>query len=268
MEVDLKTCRLLLITAILVFVSCPGGVDHIAAPQNIGIASDFDGLSVRLYWDPDTLEEVDGYLVYFEGRMIDTTKTNGYIHSKPGITGEYYATAFKGEVVSSASNRVNNKPLAGKTIVIRDINSQSPHGFGWTRDSGFTTSHPMTDSANITRVDLYITNFRRDTTSTPYYLASPILTQTDSSVNWVLTGTKHTNGFTAVNFNLDNADTVPDYGYDPFGRITAGKTYCAYTQDGYFGLINITRLDSVAGNVEFQTLFQPIRYLRLFKKSP
>lgn len=255
-------------TALLIlFMGCPESTDFLPAPQNVSLAAEYDGLSMRIVWEPDTINEPDGYIVYFDGQPIDTTRTSGYVHERPTRLGTYQVTEYKGDVESNESDPANNLTIAGDIIPIRDINSKSPNGFGWTRDSGRATSHPMTDSANITPVDFYITNFRSDTTSLPYYIASPNVTQTDSTVVWPLTGTLHTNGFCGpLPFDLGNADTVPDVGYQAFQRIESGKVYCAYTQDGYFALVKIAELDSAAGRIMAQTVFQPVRNLRLFRK--
>jgi len=77
----------------------------------------------------------------------------------------------------------------------------------------------------------------------------------------------HTNGYTGpLDFGLENADTVPDHGYLSYRQIEKGKVYCTYTQDGFFALVHIVDLNPVSGKVEAQTLFQPVRNLRLFKK--
>ncbi len=248
-------------------MGCPEGTDFLPAPQNLSIAADYDGLSVRVSWEPDTLNEPDGWIVYYEGQVIDTTGTTGFIHSKPALLGTYSVTEYQGDVESNASDPVNSLTIVGDIIPIRDISSRSPNGFGWTRDSGKATSHPMTDSANVSRVDFYVTNFRSDTTSLPYYIASPNVTETDSTVHWPLIGTRHTNGFSGpLPFDLADADTLPDVGYQAFQRIESGKVYGVYMQDGYFALVKITELDTIAGRILAQTVFQPIRNLRLFRK--
>ncbi|MEO0225963.1 MAG: hypothetical protein ABIL05_03310 [candidate division WOR-3 bacterium] len=265
----IKRFLLLIIILTINNLSCPSKVEYLPAPQNIGIAAEYDGLSIRITWEPDTINQPDGYIIYFNNQPIDTVKSfinSGYIHNKPATTGRYYLIEYKGSILSGPSDEVSSIPLPGIDLPVREINSRNPNGFGLSRDSGQSTSHPMYDSSNISGVDFYLTNYRSDSTSQPYYIASPNLIPTDSTIKWQLLGTMHTNGFFGpLSGSLTEIDTLPNSGYYSKCSITPGRVYALYTQDGFFALISIVDLDSIGGKILVRPLFQPVRNLRLFK---
>jgi len=93
-----KIAALSIVAAFLLFITSCGEEAVISAPSNFTLTAATDEISVVLDWDPNPSdEEVDGYYIYFNSALLDSTTNETYTHTDPQESGDYYVTAYAGE---------------------------------------------------------------------------------------------------------------------------------------------------------------------------
>ena len=156
------TAALLLL---LVLIGCEGEVT-LTAPGNFTITASADEISVVLAWDPNPSDEnVDGYIIYFNGAAADTTENTSYTHTDPMETGTYYVTAYAGEDESDLAT-VDCAPVVTTDLDIyflSDPDTLHPSGLSFT-SSGSATAISV-QAANYPDLD-YLFDDRAPLTTT------------------------------------------------------------------------------------------------------
>lgn len=175
---------LIISTAVLLFTACEtttGG-----SPTSFAIVAATDS-TVKLTWTAPTEGTPDNYIVYFEEvgqtTFANVTQLSGtiltYTDDPSGKTGLYKVTAKFGST-EYATDTKTTIPIHGTSTTLAELNATGNSGYGWTRADGAAGTFSMTDAANVTNVDLYLTNFAANYTTTPYNIASPDMGPNDA----------------------------------------------------------------------------------------
>ncbi len=151
----------------------PTDPDTLASPTNFTLAvAGNDSLSLELSWDA-SIDTVDGYLVYFEGNVIDTvtaTKSLTYTHI-PTALGDYKVTAYKGskesDPVTESSELVETVNAVGPVYWMAAPAATGPSGYGWDTDGSGDTYSMSSSTASTPKAmtDFYVDSvgFAKDT---------------------------------------------------------------------------------------------------------
>ncbi|HEC78942.1 MAG TPA: hypothetical protein ENI34_07350 [candidate division WOR-3 bacterium] len=249
----------------VLFIGCESEVT-LTAPENLTVTAATNEVDVVLDWD-EVIEEIDGYIVYFNGTAIDTVATAGYTHTDPQETGSYYVTAYIGEDESDPSTSVSTAPVVADNITLAEINASGNSGLGWDRTSGSATSYSMADATNAAFIDFYFSDWAAGYGGSSYSFISPDLVETDPGVTWNMSGSWNSSSFTnALTESFDNVTVLPASGYYNTSEITAtNAAYGVYTNDGYYGLVEVKSINTNTGEVEIRVAFQPVQGLRILE---
>ncbi len=255
-----KVAALLITTAfLLLFTSC-GEEAAISVPGNFTLTAAADEISVVLDWDPNpSEEEVDGYYIYFDGAVLDSTTNETYTHTDPQASGDYYVTAYAGEDESDPSTTLTTIPTVNTNVQIAEIGVPGEDsGFGWNISTGQGASYSMADASNAGSIDFYFTDWATGYGGT-YEVDSPSRVPTDPGASHLVgtTGWKVT-GFQALTVGFDNVTTLPTTNYVDFLQITINTTYGVYTEDGHYAMIEVQNIDQSTGHVDFRVAFQTV----------
>lgn len=245
----------------LIIVGC--GVDPEAPdiPTNLQITDVVnDGLGVRLEWD--VVAEADGYIVVFEGSVIDSTISNFYLDDDPGDVGEYQVKSYA-EEESSPSDAVSTVPVTGgATIYERTAAGNS--AFGWAADGTGSTAS-LNDPYD--GWDFYAEDFDTlDTDPLHIHLVSP-----SYDIKPPPFSTEDTTWISKDPVEYDTLDVAPENGYyseigphddpsNPTEGLNAGEAYVVDAKvDGnrHYAKVNITTVGA-GGNVDFSYAFQTV----------
>ena len=145
------------------------------APTNLRAEGYGDGTQLKLMWDPPATETTpDGYIIYFEGSVLDTVRgSTEYIYSPGGVTGLYQVTAYTEDGGESDPASLSTDPVVTQVqIVLAELNAAGNSGLGFT-PSWTATSYPMADPAAPDNVDFYFTDGSPGYTGLFQYIASP-----------------------------------------------------------------------------------------------
>ena len=265
---------LLLIAAagITLFTGCEEIAGGKPTSFTIEAASD---TTVKLTWAVPTEGTPDKYVVYFKA-LSSASFTNvielgntvfTYTHDPSGSTGAYYVAAKFGSTEYNADEK-STIPISTAAITVGELNSAELSGYGWDVSTGTGAKYSMTTTANVTKVDFYVTNFAAPPGfATPYNIASPNEGPTDAG-GVVPAGSWRVNGIS--NSITDPQIPLPKYisgtTYFNFTQISSYPTYVAVkTTDGYYGLVKVDGLNTTTGTVQTSSWFQLIEGLRLIK---
>lgn len=250
------------VSLVVFLTGCPEGIGP-ETPTNLAIQSAEDGASVKLTWD--AVEDVDGYIIYFNDTVLDTTKNTEYTHSNPEATGEYAVSSYIGDEESDKSASVSDKPKITPTVQVYEIGVPNQNsGFGWSTLTGEGTTYSMADASHAGEIDLYFTNWAVGYAGN-YDIASPSEVLNDAGASW-LAGTSgwRTTGIVELTEKFDDVKTLPSSGYDNYQtNIVQGGAYGVFTQDGYYGMVEIKSVSPTNGLVEIRTAFQKVKGLRV-----
>lgn len=145
------------------------------APTNFLAEGYGDGTQLKLMWDPPAGETApDGYILYFQGAVVDTIRgSTQYIHNPGGMTGLYQLTAYTEDGGESDPVSLSSDPVVTQVqITLAELNSAGNSGLGFT-ESWTATSYPMADPAAPDNVDFYFTDGSPGSTGLFQYIASP-----------------------------------------------------------------------------------------------
>jgi len=259
-----KLLALSLTMAVLIAIVGCGDDVTLVAPGNFTISAGINELDVVLDWDEVT-EEIDGYIIYFNGAAADTVTTAGYTHLDPQVSGEYYVTAYSGEDESDPSATASTVPVIDDNVELAEIGASGESGYGWNTTSGQGTEYSMNDATYATSIDLYFTDFAIGYAGA-YNIASPHLVLTDDGAVW-LHGTSgwRTTGFLQLAEDFDVVTVVPTTGYFTYEEIAGNTTYAAYTDDGHYALVEVQAWSTSTGLVQVRTAFQPVPGLAILE---
>ncbi len=233
----------------------PTDPDTLAPPTNLTLAvAGSDSLSLKLSWDAST-DTVDGYLVYFEGDVIDTvttTKSLTYTHI-PTALGEYKIKAYKGSKLSdpvTESSELEEDTNQGPVYIVPS--PLGPSGYGWASDgTGSTYSlGTMGNRQNTGKVDFV---FDSDTT-----LTDPHTFDADF---------EHVTGVAYLDtWTYNNLAEATSSGYMTFQKVVDGGTYVLWLDDKYYAKMEITvGTEGVWSKITFKYGFQTIAGFRRLK---
>jgi hypothetical protein len=249
----------------LLFVNCESEVT-LTAPANFALTANTDGISVDLDWDASpTSEEVDGYYIYFNDVLLDSSTTNAYTHTDPQESGDYYVTAYQGETESEASTELTTVPVLTATTSLGEINAATESGFGWNLTSGQGSTFSMADETNAGDIDLYFTDWQAGYAGT-YDIQNPADVVTDPGAGWLVgtTGWK-VSGFIELTPVFDSVTTVPTTGYSSYLTVTEGFAYAVYTEDGHYGMVEVIDIDVANGTISVRGAFQTVADLAILQ---
>ena len=263
-----KLLALSILAAFLLITGC-GEEAALTAPENFTISASTNGLSVVLEWSENPSdEEVDGYYIYFNDALADSTENTTYTHEDPQVTGIYYVTAYRGEDESEASAELSTVPVVDDGTQLAEIGAQGEEsGYGWSRTSGQGIKYSMADASNAGSIDLYFTNFAVGYGIVPYYIASPDEVLNDDGAAWLhgTTGWMTTGFSAALSDPFDDVTVVPLTGYDNYQEVTQGATYAVYTDDGHYAIVEVESYSTTTGNIQIRSAVQLIPDLRILE---
>lgn len=270
----LSTIATLILVAIgtTIFIGCEEKTGGKPTSFTIEAASD---TTVKLTWAVPTEGTPDKYVVYYKAlgaaNFTKVTELGNtvftYTHDPSGSTGKYYVAAKFGSTEYDADEK-STIPINTSAKAVGELNSATLSGYGWDMTAGTGATYSMTTTANVTKVDFYVTNFAAGPGfAPPYNIASPDQGPSDAG-GVVPAGSWRVNG-------ISNAITDPQI---PLPKYISGTTYFNYTQvasyptylavktaDGYYGLIKVDGLNTTNGTVQVESWFQLVKGLRLIK---
>jgi hypothetical protein len=221
----------------------------IASPTGLTIVvAGADSLSIHLDWTASTTADIDGYVIYFNGTVEDTT-TNTSITMIPNELGEYYIRAYKDSDYSDPSNTVTTELVESSNQgPLYDFDAPSavgPSGYGWLADGSGSEYSMIT--ANQESVDVYV--------DSDFDLASP----SREGSGWKVTPIAFD-----IGWDYDNLDVAPITGYVDWEDIVDGGTYVLYVNDTYYVKIEITEVGTSQGfdYIRFRYGFQSVAGFR------
>ncbi len=241
-------------------------------PTGLELNATSDGLGVILSWDASS-DSVEGYIVYFkptgqtEFSVIDTVQGTSYTHDPQGLTGTYYVTAFNKSGESDPSGQMTTIPIATGDVVVYEFdNPEGPAGYGWDRDAGTGAAFPMSDTASIKAVDLYVTDDASGQNG-PFFFFSPNLAPSDGGAgDWLPQGNWHQSYFKEISPDEANG-TLPlaENNYIDGIQIAGNSYYAVNTYDNHYAVVLIDGDVSPNGTVHIKSWFQMVPGLRLMR---
>ncbi|MDH4210437.1 MAG: hypothetical protein OEV79_03205 [candidate division WOR-3 bacterium] len=139
----------LAVSALLIVIGCEGEGDGLEAP-NVTYDVIDAGATLALEWD--AVDGADGYYIYADGILIDSTTGTDYDATVPA--GFYGVSAYAGED-ESATDEVDCTPVETASITVygnSDPDPDHPSGIGFASDGSCitlalseTTNHPLID---------------------------------------------------------------------------------------------------------------------------
>ncbi len=237
----------------------PTEPDTIAPPTSFALAvSGNDSLSLELSWDASA-DTVDGYLVYFDGTVIDTVttakKSLTYTY-KPTLLGDYKVTAYKGSKESdpvSKSSKLVEDTNQGAVYWTGDSDPAHPSGYGWASD-GTGATYCLTSAkawANTDKVDFVLDYYNKTATLT---IRDPF--DFDPAFDHA-TGVAYLSTWT-----YDNLAEAPLSGYSTFEDVVDGGTYTLWLHNKYYAKMTVT---ATSTTITFKYGFQAIPGFRRLK---
>lgn len=266
-----KVLGLTLIAAAAVFVvfmtGCDGEIP--GEVRNLAVEAADAGASVKLTWsEPTDATGDETYSVYFDGAdepLLDGITALEYKHTEPGKTGEYEVTVVvDGE--ESDGVTISTEPVTPTTHQVYELNGELESGLGWTVSTGSAATYSMANDNNKTNIHCYFTDLELGFAG-DYNLAGAYVVETDPGNTWMpnTSGWDQTTVTDPLDESFDNVTIAPGannyYNYSP---AIIGETYAIQTEDGHYGLVEVSGIDKTYGTVDVKVTFQPIQGLRLF----
>ncbi len=261
-----KILALSILAAFLLITGC-GEEEALTAPENFTISAANDEISVVLDWDANPSgEEVDGYYIYFNDDIIDSTTNATYTHDDPMETGIYYVTAYRGEDESESSDEMSTVPVIDAGSELAEIGvPDEESGYGWSTSTGQGTKYSMADATYAGSIDFYFTDWAVGY-SGMYEIDSPSRVTLDpgavhlqGTTGWRITG------FNELTEGFDDVTVLPTTGYDTFIVLGTNITYGVYTADGHYGMVEVQSWSTTTGMVQIRTAFQTVEGLAILE---
>ena len=192
-----------------------------------------------------------------------------------GATGWYKVAAKFGNTVYESPTVLSTVPIHTAVTTLTELNSDpSRSGYGWARDSGVGGSFAMTDSANSSYVDFYVSDLQAGV-GYPLDVVSPSKADTidAGAVGLVPQAAWRLTGFS--NPRLDPQAPLPGYQPPPnptyfiYTQVTTQPCYIACYTAGdttkHFALIQVDSIDVPSGRMWVQSWYQLLPGLRLIQ---
>lgn len=252
---------------LLVLIGCGGEEIALSTPSNFAISAATDEVSVVLDWDPNPADdEVDGYIIYFDGTALDTTTNETYTHDNPGVTGDYDVTAYQGDEESDPSTTLSTTPIIDTGSEVAEIGvPDEESGYGWNTNTGQGTKYSMVNADYAGSIDFYFTDWAPDYVGT-YEIDSPSRVTSDPGATH-LQGTSgwRVTGFYELTELFDDVTVLPLTGYDTFIVVGTNTTYGVYTEDGHYAMVEVQSYSTSTGMVQIRTAFQTVPGLAILE---
>jgi hypothetical protein len=257
--------------AFVVFMTGCGG-ELPGEVRNLAAAASDEGASVTLSWSAPTDATGDEtYTVYFDETLVEEEITaTEYKHFEPGKAGEYKVTVVTGNDESDGV-KIDTYPIDVADLNVWELNGEGSSGIGFNVAGDAVATYSMASDANKTNIDCYFSNWlgKSGGFGGDYDLYSPAENLEDDPgkpFTGEVSGWRTTGITDALGMTINEVDTLPATGYytRTDGGTIEGETYGIYTEDGYYGLIQVVSISTDNGAVDIKATFQPIQGLRLF----
>ncbi len=261
-----KLLALSILAAFLLITGC-GEEAALTAPTNFTIAADNDEISVVLSWTENPSdEEVEGYYVFFNDAILDSTTNDTYTHTDPQESGIYYVRAYRGDEESEDSDEQSTEPVVSTGVQLYEIGvPDEESGYGWNNTTGQGAIYSMENADHADAIDLYFTDFAAQYAG-PYNIASPDEVLGDAGAAWLhgTTGWRES-GFAELTDDFDDVTVLPTTGYFNFEEIAVNATYGVYTEDEHYAMVEIQSVNTATGLVQVRVAFQTVEGLAILE---
>jgi hypothetical protein len=254
----------------------PGG-----PPLNLRLEADTDS-SITVLWEPPQPQSQCIYQVYFKDvrdsayALLATTASTLSKHIPPlGATGWYKVAAKFGNTVYESPTVLSTVPVHTSVSALAELNADpSLAGYGWDRNSGVGGLFAMTDSANCSHVDFYVSDLRAGV-GNPMEVVSP--SKADSmdagavgivpQAAWRLAG--FSDPLSDPQAPLPGYHPPPNANYFIYTQVTTQPCYISCYTAGdalkHFALIQVDSVDVPSGQMWVQSWYQLVPGLRLIR---
>jgi hypothetical protein len=173
--------------------------------------------------------------------------------------------SFDGEESYSGWNsRLDLEPMNFDETWVWELNGPEESGIFFDTSRGWWKTYRI-DTTYRDSIDCYFTDFAQGTDGT-FYLASPSELGNDAGNTWLPADGWRTTGISGdLSGDIDSITVAPYDGYEGVSAdpAVAGATYAVRTQEGYYGLIQIKRMEGEGWEeIVIEGRFQPIQRLR------
>ena len=257
--------------ALLVFNGC--GETTTGAPLNIAIEAHTDGLQVILTWEEPDADEPDTYIIYFRAGgaagdwdSVDAVDALTYTHDPEEETGDYRVASVYGDEEFN-SGTVTTTPVHTGAVSVSELNAAGNSGYGWALSGDFTGStYSMENATNAPFVDFYVTDFATGTATSDWYVASPNEGPNDPGgvvpagswrQSWV------TDPITDPQAALPAYSATTYFNWTPDIEVDPTFVGIYLDDEGYFGLIKFSGVNTGNGTIQAETWIQEVEGLRL-----
>lgn len=250
---------MLLGASTLMLVGCGPGPEAPGIPTGLEITQAINnGLGVKLEWD--AVEEADGYVVLFEGAVIDSVTTETFNDEDPGDVGQYRVKAYADGEESDPSDAVSTVPKAGGATIYE----RSSAGYSCFRWGANGTGATFSIQDPYNGWDFYADDFQAGTDPLHIHLVSPSYNIAGSPYS-----TEDTTWISENPVNYDTLHVAPTTGYSEIGPdddpsnptegLNAGEAYVVEAKvDGntHYAKVKITSIGTE--NIDFSYAFQAV----------
>ncbi|MEO0082048.1 MAG: hypothetical protein ABIL25_07135 [candidate division WOR-3 bacterium] len=272
----MKSLRFLVLSGIaaaglLVFVQSCGTLA--GPPASVQLGPDTSGTGVMVVWTPPAENTPDKYRVYFAPltettfQLIAETTATSIIHDPHDTTGTYVVAAVFGDREYRSEKKLTTIPVFGDTVAVAELDASGNSGYGWNRVGGAGRTCSMLSLSSTSVADFYITDHKPGSGSLPYAIASPnkgpsdpagplVPPSDDWRINWF------TDPLSSEHRALPPVTETNYFDYTELTGPVPVVIGCA-TEDNYFGLVKITKVDAGVGEVRLVSWFQLVPGLRL-----
>lgn len=240
--------------------------------RNLDAEAADEGASVKLTWtEPTDATGDETYSVYFDETLVEEEiSVTEYKHFEPGKAGEYEVTVVSGNDESEGV-KIDTYPIDVANPTVWELNGEGSSGIGFDVGGNAVGTYSMASDANKTNIDCYFSNWlgKSDGFGGDYDLFSPAENLADDPGKpfpGEVSGWRTTGITDALVKTIDEVEILPETGYytRTEGGTIEGETYGVYTEDDYYGLIQVVSISTDNGAVDIKATFQPIQGLRLF----
>ena len=239
---------------VLIFSGCeeePTG--PIDPPSRISVAvdpTDATGLGLIVSWiaspTEDTEDGIDGYYIYFNGELIDSTEPGECNYSfRPDGLGTISVTAYRGDEESEEVS-YSTQTVDREGILLGGWETANESGIAWDRESG---EYILYSARAEYAPEIDVVWDSRDQT-----LNSP-----DVMPEW-----SDLSGLRATAFAPDDGNGYPPDTGTAYVSVTIGDSYYVKIDGDYYLLLTVNSEDDY-GNIHISYKFQKIqRYKRVY----
>jgi len=256
----------------LLMVGCPSDTGDVPGDPKVEAATDS---TVKFTWTAPTEGTPDKYIVSFMETgttayvPFDTVTTTEAIHNPAGKTGSYKVVAVFGSTEYEALTMPSTAPVANAATSLSELNAAGNSGYGWAKTAGTATTYSLTQAANATSVDIYLTDFATGFAGPEYSIASPDIARgSDPGATGVVPdGAWRVNAIAKVTGSENSP--LPAHSttvYAQYQEVDQTPFLMAVrTADGYYALIHLDSKNLGSGTIQIKSWYQTVKGLRLIQ---